>query len=203
MDKPAETAHPIHDLIRRRWSPLAFSERMVEPEKLQSLFEAARWAPSSYNEQPWHFIVCTKQNPADHDRLLSCLAEGNVPWARHAPVLMLSVAKLTFTRNGQPNRHAWHDVGMAVENLIIQAAALGLYVHQMAGFDMAKARQAFAIPEGYEPVAAIAMGYPGDPQNLPPPLRERELSPRQRKPLRDFVFDARWGKTAAVADRPA
>lgn len=203
MEKPAATSHPIHDLIRRRWSPLAFSDRMVEREKLQSLFEAARWAPSCYNEQPWRFIVCTKANAADHERLVGCLSEGNIPWARQAPILMLSVAKLAFTHNGKPNRHALHDVGMAIENLIIQAMDLGLWVHQMAGYDVAKARQAFAIPEGYEPVAAIALGYPGDPQSLTPQLRERELGPRSRKPLADLVFQARWGEAVPCVTRQA
>jgi len=203
MEKPAQTTYPIHDLIRRRWSPRAFSDRMVEPEKLQSLFEAARWAPSCFNDQPWRFIVCTKQNPEAHARLVGCLADANVPWAKNAPVLILSVAKAAFSHNDKPNRHALHDVGMAIENLIIQAMALGLWVHQMAGYDAAKARQVFAIPEGYEPVAAIAIGYEGDPQNLPDPLRERELGPRSRKPLSDLVFDGCWGETSALITRRA
>lgn len=201
MEKPAAASHPIHDLIRRRWSPLAFSDRMVEREKLQSLFEAARWAPSCFNEQPWRFIVCTRENAADHERLVGCLSEGNIPWARRAPVLVLSVAKLTFTHNGKPNRHALHDVGMAIENLIIQAMDLGLWVHQMAGYDVAKARQAFAIPEGYEPVAAIAVGHPGDAQSLTPQLRERQLSPRSRRPLADLVFHGRWGEASPFVAR--
>jgi len=198
MEKPAQTTYPIHDLIRRRWSPRAFSDRMVEPEKLQSLFEAARWAPSCFNEQPWRFIVCTKQNPEAHAHLVGCLADANVSWAKNAPVLMLSVAKVAFSHNDKPNRHAWHDVGMAIENLIIQAMALGLWVHQMAGYDAAKARQVFAIPAGYEPVAAVAIGYAGDPQALPDALRERELGSRSRKPLSDLVFDGGWGKPSAL-----
>jgi nitroreductase len=111
MEKPADANHPIHDLRRRRWSPRVFSDRRVEPEKLRSLLEAARWAPSCFNEQPWSFIVATKENPAEYDRLLSCLVEGNVRWAQRAPVLMLSVAKLHFERDGQKNRHAFHNVG--------------------------------------------------------------------------------------------
>ena len=134
MPKVAETRYPIHELLRERWSPRAFADRMVEPEKLRSLLEAARWAPSSSNEQPWSFIVATKEHAGEYERLLSCLVEGNVRWAQHAPVLMLSVATLVFERNQKPNRHAFHDVGLAVENLIIQGTALGLFVHQMAGF---------------------------------------------------------------------
>jgi nitroreductase len=192
MEKPAEAAHPIHELILRRWSPLAFSSRPVEPATLQRLFEAARWAPSCFNEQPWRFVVCTREHPAEHQRFVDCLAEGNVPWARNAPVLFFSVAKRTFSRNGAPNRHAWYDVGMAVENLIVQATALGLFVHQMGGFDPARARTAFGIPEDFEPVAAVAVGYPGDPESLPPALRDRELAPRTRQPLASLVFEGQW-----------
>jgi nitroreductase len=201
MEKPAVNAHPIHELLKRRWSPVAFSGRMVEPETLQSHFEAARWAPSCFNEQPWNFVVCTRDNPEDHERLVSCLSEGNVPWARTAPVLMLSVARRTFSHNGKPNRHALHDVGLAVENLILQATALDLFAHQMAGFNVAKARTLFEIPVDHEPVAAIALGYPGDPERLPPPLRERQMAPRQRKPLDQFVFGGRWGQGATALIR--
>jgi nitroreductase len=171
---------------------------MIEPEKLRSLLEAARWAPSSYNEQPWSFIVATKDGPEEHGRLLSCLVEGNVRWAQHAPVLMLSVATLAFERNQKPNRHAFHDVGLAVENLVIQGMTLGLFVHQMAGFHVNKAREEYGIPEGHEPVAAIAIGYLGDPGRLPDDLRERELAPRTRKPMESFVFSGRWGQASPL-----
>lgn len=192
MEKPADIDHPIHDLLRRRWSPRAFSERMVEPEKLQSLFEAARWAPSSNNEQPWHFIVGTKDDLPAHDRFFHCLKEGNRKWAFRAPVLMLSVARLNFEDEDTPNRHAWHDTGMAVFSLTLQATALGLIVHQMAGFDVEKARADLAIPPGFEPVAMIAVGYPGNPAELPDYLRERELKPRERKSVREFVSSGMW-----------
>src|SRR2546425_12923585 len=118
MEKPAPTEYPITEILRRRWSPRAFSDRIVEPEKLQSLFEAARWAPSSFNEQPWYFVMATKEKPEEHARLLSCLAESNQRWARRAPVLMVSVAKLNFDRTGKPNRHAFYDVGMAAGKLM-------------------------------------------------------------------------------------
>jgi nitroreductase len=132
-------------------------------EELRSLLEAARWAASSYNQQPWHFIVATKEDPRVYERLLGCIVPANALWAGKAPVLMLTVAKLTYDANGAPNRHALHDVGQATANLSLQATALGLAVHQMGGFDMERAREEFSIPEGYEPVAAIAVGYPGDP----------------------------------------
>ncbi len=195
MNKPAETNYPIHELLRQRWSPRAFSDRMVEPEKLRSLLEASRWAPSSFNEQPWNFIMATKEDRTEYDRLLSCLTETNILWAQKAPVLMVSVAKLHFTETGKPNRHAFHDVGLASENLAIQATSMDLFVHMMAGFYPDKVRELFKIPEGYEPVAAITLGYPGDPQTLPERLRERELTPRRRKLLQEFVFTGQWGKT--------
>jgi len=198
MQKLAETRYPIHELLRERWSPRAFADRMVEPEKLRSLLEAARWAPSSFNEQPWSFIVATKEHPGEYERLLSCLVEGNIRWAQHAPVLMLSVARLAFERNQKPNRHAFHDVGLAAENLVIQATALGLAVHQMAGFHVDKARELFSIPDGHEPVAALVLGFPGDPAGLPEDLREREVAPRIRKPLESFVFSGQWGQPSPL-----
>jgi nitroreductase len=130
--------------------------------------------------------------------LLSCLVEGNSLWAQHAPVLMVSVARMSFEDDGKPNRHAFHDVGQAVANLIVQATALGLMVHQMAGFHPDKVRELYCVPKEFEPVAAIALGYPGDPQSLPDKLRTRELAPRERKPLTGFVFTGRWGKTSPV-----
>ncbi len=201
MEKPAETQYPIHDLLRRRWSPRAYSERPVEREKLQSLFEAARWAPSSNNEQPWRFIVGTKDDPSTRDRLFHCLKEGNKKWTLRAPVLMLSVARLNFEDEETPNRHAWHDTGMAVFSLAIQAMALGLIVHQMAGFDVEKARADLGIPPGFEPVAMIAVGYPGDPAELPDYLRERELKPRERKPVTEFVAAGMWNAPPAWLTR--
>jgi nitroreductase len=191
---------PVHDLIKERRSPLAYSERSVGCEELRSLLEAARWAASSYNQQPWHFIVATKEDPREYERLLGCIVPANALWAASAPVLMLSVAKLTYDSNGAPNRHALYDVGQATANLAIQATALGLALHQMGGFDMERARKEFSIPEGYEPVAAIAVGYPGDPASLPESLRARASAPRTRRELREFVFTGRWGKTSSTVE---
>ena len=198
MEKPTPVDHPIEEILKRRWSPRAFSDRIVEREKLQSLFEAARWAASSFNEQPWSFIVATKDNSEEYAALLSCLTERNQQWARLAPVLMVSVGKLNFEKNGKPNRHAFHDVGMAVSNLITQATAFGLYVHQMAGFSIEKVRETYAVPDGFEPVAAIAVGYPADPNVLPEQFRQMEGGPRQRKPIDSFVFEAKWGETSPL-----
>jgi nitroreductase len=196
--KPAPTAVPIHEILSHRWSPRAFEPRTVEPEKLRSLFEAARWAASAYNAQPWFFIVGTKDDPANFQRVLDCFVEGNQRWAKHAPVVALSVARLKFEHNGQPNRHAFHDVGQAAANLALQAAAFGIQIHQMAGIEPEKARATFAIPDGYDAVAGIALGYPGDPASLPDQLRERELAPRQRNPLSSFVFTGTWGTASRI-----
>lgn len=200
MEKPAVTDHPIHDLIRRRWSPRAFASRPVEAEKLASLFEAARWAPSSFNGQPWHYIVATQDDLARFARLLNCLRPQNIQWAQRAPVLILAVAQLSLGEDRGPNRHAFHDVGLANENLVLEAVALGLVSHQMAGFFPDKARETFNIPEGYEAVTAIAVGYPGDPEDLPEEVKARELQPRERRPLGAFVFADEWGE-AWTAER--
>ena len=196
LQKTAETSAPIHDVIGRRWSPRAFDSRPVELEKLRSLFEAARWAASSYNGQPWYFIVATKDDPESFKKILDSLVEFNQGWAKNAPVLALSVARLKFEHNGEPNRHAFHDVGQAAANLALQATHLGLQVHQMAGILPDKARQLFGIPEGYDAVAGFAIGYPGVPASLPDPLRQRELEPRSRKPLDSFVFTGKWGQAS-------
>ena len=197
MHKPATNAFPIHDLIRDRWSPRAFSDKPVQPEVLASLFEAARWAPSSFNEQPWAYLVATKDDPENFAKMLSVLVDFNAGWAKNAPVLVLAVARLTFQNNGKPNRNAFYDTGAASALLSVEATARGLVVHQMAGFDAEKARQAFAIPSGWEPIAAMAIGYPGDTSSLPDSLREKELAPRTRKPLSEFVMSGRWGHTAS------
>ncbi len=201
INKSADAQYPIHDLLRSRWSPLAFSERAVEPEKLCSVLEAARWAASSFNEQPWSFIVATKNNQVEFERLLSCLAEGNQEWARNAPVLMLSVAKLNFERNGVENRHAFHDVGTAVANAAIQATALGLFIHQMAGFDVPKAKEVYGIPNGYDLVEAIALGYLGNPETLSERLLQREQAPRTRKSLEQFVFSGSWNQASPLVKK--
>jgi nitroreductase len=196
MHKPAATDVALHELIRNRWSPRAFSEKAVPHEVLRSLFEAARWAPSSNNEQPWAYLVATKDDSENFAKMAGVLVEFNANWATHAPVLALSVAHVKTQREGKPNRVALHDVGSATAQLTFEANARGLQVHQMAGFDAEKARQTFAIPVDWEPVAAMAIGYPGNPELLPEKLRERELAPRARKPLGEFVMTGNWGHTA-------
>ena len=196
MEKPAETQFPIHDLLSRRWSPRAYADRPVEPEKIQRLLEAARWASSCFNEQPWAFIVATPDQSSDYAKLLSCLVEGNQVWAKRAPLLMITVAKMQFDHNGQPNRHAFHDVGLAVGNLVVQAMAMDLVVHQMAGILADTIRTTYSFPSEYEPVTALAVGYPGNTETLPADIRQREQAPRSRKPLQEFVFSSTWGQPA-------
>jgi len=196
MQKPAPSDAPIHELLRNRWSPRAFADKNVTPEVLRSLFEAARWAPSSNNEQPWAYLVATKDDPDNFANMLGTLVEFNQNWAKHAPVLAISVARLNNARDGKPNRVALHDVGSASAQLTTEANSRGLFVHQMAGFDGNKARETFPIPEDWQPVAAMAIGYPGDPESLPQPLRDRELAPRTRKPLSEVVMTGAWGKAA-------
>jgi nitroreductase len=201
MHKPAATQYPVHELIRERWSPRAFSEKAVSPEILQSLFEAARWAPSSNNEQPWAFLVGTRGNGGTFRKILGTLVEFNQTWAKHAPVLAIAVSELAFAKNGHSNRNAFYDTGAAVSQLTTEATSRGLFVHQMAGFDPHKAIEAFAIPNGWESIAAFAIGYAGDPQTLPESLRERELAPGTRKPLHEFVLSGQWGHAAPFAQK--
>jgi nitroreductase len=200
MEKLASTQIPIHDLIRRRWSPRAFSEQPVEPDKLLSVLEAARWAPSSRNEQPWAYLVATRREPEDYEALAGVLVESNRAWAGNAPVLILTIAHTRLEKDGQPNRHGFYDAGQATANLIFQATSLGLATHQMGGFGVEAAKQRFRIPEGWEPVSVIALGYPGEAESLPDPLREREMAPRRRKPLEEFVFSGAWGHPASILD---
>ena len=201
MKKPAPAESPIHELIRERWSPRAFSERLIAPDVLRSLFEAARWAPSSNNEQPWAYLVATRDDQENFEKTLGVLVEFNAGWAKSAAALAIAVCELKFAANGTPNRNAQYDTGAASVLLSIEATARGLSVHQMAGFDPQRTKEVFAIPEGWEPIAAIAIGYPGDPASLPEKLRQRELAPRTRKPIRDFVMTGSWGHTAPFAKK--
>jgi nitroreductase len=197
-EKSAFTNHPIHELLAERWSPYAFQDRLVSEADLCSLFEAVRWAASSYNEQPWSYIIATKENPDHFQQILSCLVEGNQIWAKNAPVLALGIVSLKFTRNNENNRAAIHDLGLATANLVVEATARGICVHQMIGILPDKARDLFNIPDGYEAWTGMAIGYQGDPMTLPDALKERDLMPRQRKPLEQFVFSGKWGNPSPL-----
>ncbi len=196
MKNPAPAEYPVHELIRERWSPRAFSRKEISPEDLRSLFEAARWAPSSSNEQPWAFIVATRNDNENFTKALQPLVEFNANWAKNAYVLGFAVAELAFAKNNTPNRNAHYDTGTAMSQLTTEATSRGIFVHQMAGFDADTAREVFEIPSGWDAIAAFAMGYPGDPASLPQPYRDRETAPRVRKPIREFVMNGKWGHTA-------
>lgn len=189
----------MHQLIEKRWSPRAFSPQPVEDGKIRELFEAARWAASCFNEQPWRFIYVARGEEKLFGKLFDCLVDKNKLWVKTAPLLILTVARREFTHNGKPNRHAWHDVGLAMGNLTLQAMSLGLYVHQMAGFSVEKARENLNVPEGFDPVAMVAIGYPGDPEQLPEELRKYEGAPRSRKPIEEIVFHGSWSPAVQPA----
>ncbi|MEE4301340.1 MAG: nitroreductase family protein [Pseudomonadales bacterium] len=187
----AATGRPINELIAGRFSPYGWLDREVRDEDLAAVFEAARWAPSTYNEQPARYVVARKRDGAEFDRLLGCLVEGNQAWARHVPVLALGVAATTFSRNGKPYPHGRHDLGLASANLTLEAGTRGLSVHQMAGIVPDLARETYGIPEGFEAVTALAIGY-ADPASD----NERDRAPRERRPLAESVFTGAWSKPA-------
>jgi nitroreductase len=194
--KLAQTDYPVLPVIAERFSPYLYDPRPVEREKLLSCLEAARWAASSYNEQPWTFILAERTDTAGFARALDCLVEGNQAWAKNAGVLILTVTSRLFKKNGKPNAASEHDVGIAAGNMALQATSLGLQVHQMIGIVPAKVRATYKIPDGHDPLTAIAIGYaaavaPGSTE----PLGQRDLVPRGRKPLSETVVSS-WGVPA-------
>jgi nitroreductase len=193
-EKPAPADYTLDDEIARRWSPRIFEEgRAVERDKVMTLLEAARWAPSCFNEQPWRYLVFDGTDAEALARARACLVEGNA-WALKAPVLMISIARDNFTHNEEPNRTAQHDVGLASENLVLEAVELGLVAHQMAGFNVARARREFNIPEGFTVLAMIALGYPyrGSLDDLDEKTRGKELTSRSRKRVSEIAFTGTW-----------
>lgn len=194
--KVAQTEHDVHELIRRRWSPRAFDpQRGVSRDDLLKLFEAARWTPSSFNEQPWHFVVSDRdRTPVVFDALIASLTGRNPEWARSAPLLVLVAVRRRDGGNSSENAHAWYDTGQAVANLTLQATAVGLSIRQMRGFDPETAAAACRLPSDVAPAVVMAIGYAGDPEMLTHDRhRQAEQQPRERRPLSDFVFDGRWG----------
>jgi nitroreductase len=196
--KQAPAVDGVLPILHQRWSPRSFADRDVAPADLAKVFEAARWAASSYNEQPWRFFVGDR-NSLTYKKIFDSLVPPNQAWAVHVPVLILGVAKTKFSHNGSPNRVALYDLGAAASYLTLQASALGLATHQMAGFDPAAASRALEIPEDYICGAIIALGYQGEPSALPnDQLITQEVAPRQRKSLGEFVFSS-WGTPANLA----
>ncbi|HKL87391.1 MAG TPA: nitroreductase family protein [Salinibacter sp.] len=197
--KTAAPDHDILDIFAERWSPRAFSDQRVEPEKIRRMLEAARWTMSSYNEQPWRYIVASRHDdPETYETVLRCLAEGNQAWAQNAPVLMLGVYKKTFSRNDTSNRAGPHDLGAASAALTFQATAMDLYVHQMAGIKQEVIRETFDVPSDFEPMTGLAVGYLGAPEQLSEKMQASERSPRSRKSLRDFAFGSTWDSPTSI-----
>ena len=189
MNRNANPEHPIHELLARRHSPYAFDpERPVSPADIAALFEAVRWTMSSYNAQPWRFIVGVKGEGATYEKILACLVEGNQPWAVNAPVLALGLVKTTFDHNGKPNASAEHDLGAASAMLTVEATVRDLAVHQMAGVDLEKVVQAFTLPENVRPLTALAIGYAGEPHHVPDAYAQRDAAPRQRMQQTEFIL---------------
>jgi nitroreductase len=196
MQKPAITQTPIHEIIANRWSPRAYdASKPVTQIQITSLLEAARWAPSCFGDQPWRFIVWDKNTDATTwQQAFDCIVPSNQTWAKDAPVLVLICADTLFSHNQTPNKWAQYDTGAAAVSLCLQATSMGLVTHQMGGFNGDKARESFAIPDQYTPMAMLSVGYEGDAKKLPDDLKARELAERNRKALGELFFKGTWGK---------
>ncbi|HNW89492.1 MAG TPA: nitroreductase family protein [Bacteroidales bacterium] len=179
----------VADAIKQRYSPLAFTDEIPCEEIIMHLFDAARWAPSAFNEQPWRFIYTTKEAPEKYDKLFDCLVDANKEWAKTASVLILVLAKRNFSHNNKPNYFHMYDTGMAFENLIIRASEMNIFVHQMGGFSQEKARENFKISEEYSVISVAALGYEGDTRVLSDQLQQRAQKVRTRKEIGELFID--------------
>lgn len=199
MKKTAATEVPIHGIIANRWSGRAYdASRKVTREQVIALLEAARWAPSCYGDQPWRLVVWNKdEDAASWQQAFDCLAPGNQGWVKDAPLLVLACADSLFHHNGQPNRWAQYDTGAAVENLCLQAEAMGLMAHQMGGFDPDKVRSVAGVPQQYTLMAMVSVGVPADPETFSTEVQERETAPRKRRELGELFFSGNWGSPVA------
>lgn len=186
--KIPQTEFPVSDFIKNRWSARSFSEKNISEQTLFTLLEAARWAPSSNNEQPWLYTYAHRTDKQLFDKFHSCLLPGNQPWAKNASVLMLNCARTTFSANGKTNAYAWYDCGAANVNLLNEATLHGIYGHLMGGFDAEKTKVLFHLPGNIQPVVFIALGYLDAPEKLDEPFKTREITPRSRKLIQDFLF---------------
>lgn len=197
MKKPSRNTYPINELVKNRWSPRAFSEKLVDIKKIASLLEAARWAPSAFNEQPWRFIVGMKGDKT-YDKILQSLVEWNQQWAGKAPVLILNIASEYFSHNNKPNATAQYDLGQAVALMLTEAVSQGLISHEMSGFDAEKANELLAIPEGFQAISVTAIGYYGDPNILPADMLKSEKEERKRRSLKELVFSGDFGESMHI-----
>lgn len=197
MRKPAETSQPIHELLRERWSPRAFADRPVPTDILVSLFEAARWAASCNNAQPWRFIVAVKEDTETYQTLLGCFNDRNQTWAYQAPVLMITCADNNLP-DGRASNYGFYDTGAAMAQLTVQASEHGLVVHSAQGIEFDKVKQTYGVPDDFTICTGVAIGYQGEAETLPENYAEREVLPRDRKPLSDLVFTGRFGATSTI-----
>ena len=197
IHKEADNRYPINGLSKTRWSPRAFADRPVEPEKLRSIFEAARWSPSGGNQQPWRFIVGIRPDETWH-KVFSCLDDGNQEWAYLPPVLMITCARRMLNSGRMANPTFQYDTGQSAAHLTFEATSLGLFVHQMGGFYPEKAIEVFRIPEGYQPMSVISIGYMGEPELLKGRNYEREFEVRTRKDFSEFVFSGNFGEPSPL-----
>lgn len=198
MNKPAHTRSPIHEYLADRWSPRAFSAKAIDQETLVSLFEAARWAPSGNNSQPWRFLLATQKNPQAFETMADCLNPSNKRWAEKAYMLLAVIVEQQAPNAERPNDAAEYATGLAVASLTLEATARGLYLHQMGGINRDKLRESYQIPEGYVPRVVIAIGYQGELKDLPEDLQARETAERSRKALEEIVFESSWGEAAKL-----
>jgi len=194
IDKAVDLSAPVHELITSRWSGVSYDpERNINEQDLRAMAEAGRWAPSCFGDQPWRILFCNRQSDSDAwQKAFDCLAEGNQPWCQHAPVLAIICADTLFSQNGKPNNWCEYDTGAAALSLCLQASALGLMTHQMAGFSPDQARKSFGLPDSVKPLAMMTVGYQCSEENLPEEFRERELKPRERNALGKHFFLNAW-----------
>ncbi len=194
MPNPAKTDFEIHPLLKNRYSPRAFLDKPIESAVLRRIFEAARWSASCRNDQEWFYVAGIRNQGPAFERICSVLTPKNQEWAAHAAILAILCGRVTFADGTTPNKWHAYDCGQSAAHLTFQAAAEGVSVHQMGGFDAQKAIAELSVPGGFLPLAAIAMGYAGDPASLPEQLSKWEVAPRTRRPQAEFVFDGAWGK---------
>lgn len=198
MSKKANTIYGILPLLEKRWSPRAFYNVDIEKDKLKRIIEASRWSASAMNEQPWNYIVGIRGENKSFEKILETLVDFNKTWAKNAHVLILACGKKNYSHNNTPNPTYLYDVGQSVAHMSVQAMHEGVYIHQMAGFSAEKARELFGIPEEYDPVTVLAMGYIGNPDTLSDELKEREIQERTRKHFTEFVFEDQFGKKSSL-----
>jgi nitroreductase len=196
IHKSIDVSAPIQPILAQRWSGVCYDPaRAVSQADLRAIMEAGRWSPSCFGDQPWRYLVCDKTtNRPAWDKAFSCLGEGNQPWCQHAPVLVVICHDTQFVHNDKPNQHAAYDTGAASMSMSMQATALGLMTHQMAGFSADKAREVFAVPERYKPLVMMTIGYQLDEAQLPEQFKARELKPRARAALEARFFAGEWNK---------